>query len=144
MKNVWLLLALLVAVSVLAKDEVGPPLPKALVEAKTVFLRDETGSGIIFADAYKALKKWNRFQFVDDYKDADLVFVVVYTKTYMGDVGFGVPTKTRDVRESTVLNILDRDNKQLMSIAADSFFPVNGGTSVINQLRKRLEPSKKK
>jgi hypothetical protein len=143
MRNRWLLLLLLVAMPGWSKAEDRPPLPKSLVQGKTVFLRDQTGGyGTIFTDAYKSLKKWNRFQFTDDPKDADLVFVVVYSETYMGDVGFRAP-KTRDVRESTVLNILDHENRPLMSIAADSFFSVNGGTSVVNQLRQRLEPKKK-
>lgn len=52
------------------------PLPDQIVNAKTVFLMNETGKAK-FGDAiYKQIKTWNRWQVITDKSHADLVLVV--------------------------------------------------------------------
>jgi hypothetical protein len=52
------------------------PLPEQIVNAKTVFLMNETGKAK-FGDAiYKQIKTWNRWQVVASKDQADLVLVV--------------------------------------------------------------------
>lgn len=71
------------------------PLPNPIVDAKTVFLINETGKAK-FGDAiYKQIKTWNRWQVVTDKAKADLVLVV----TDKGGMG--------SLNPSFYLNVID-------------------------------------
>ena len=52
------------------------PLPDQIVNAKTVFLTNETGKAKFGDAVYKQIKTWNRWQVITDKTQADLVLVV--------------------------------------------------------------------
>jgi hypothetical protein len=52
------------------------PLPEQIVNAKTVFLMNETGKAKFGDAVYKQIKTWNRWQVVTSKDQADLVLVV--------------------------------------------------------------------
>ncbi|HVS89653.1 MAG TPA: hypothetical protein VHF01_15710 [Candidatus Acidoferrum sp.] len=57
------------------KDKYAP-LPEQIVNAKTVFLINETGKAKFGDAVYKQVKTWNRWQVVTNKTQADLVLVV--------------------------------------------------------------------
>jgi hypothetical protein len=52
------------------------PLPDQIVNAKTVFLINETGKAKFGDAVYKQIKTWNRWNVVTDKTQADLILVV--------------------------------------------------------------------
>lgn len=72
--------AFLIASSVctLAKHrEVQPaPLPVKVIEAKTIFIQNDSGHADIADKAYQALKTWGRYQIVDSSAKADLILIL--------------------------------------------------------------------
>jgi hypothetical protein len=58
------------------------PLPPALVQAKRIYIDNQTPDCPECADhAYDELSKWGRFQTVADPKEADLIFVLKSTSS---------------------------------------------------------------
>jgi hypothetical protein len=76
MKKLAVVLAtLLMAVSVAAKA-VKAPLPDALINAKTIYIDNESGHAEMLDRAYDELKKWGRYTVVQDSSQADVVLVL--------------------------------------------------------------------
>ena len=61
------------------------PLPDQIVDAKTVYLMNETGKARFGDAVYKQIKTWNRWQVVTDRSKADLL-VTVTDKGGMGSM----------------------------------------------------------
>lgn len=59
-----------------AANDQYAPLPDQIVNAKTVFLINETGKAKFGDAVYKQIKTWNRWQVITDKSQADLVLVV--------------------------------------------------------------------
>jgi hypothetical protein len=57
------------------------PLPKRLLEAKTVFLVNTSARVEVLDQAYKELKSWGRFVVADDQSKADLILVLTAKQT---------------------------------------------------------------
>ena len=53
------------------------PIPTKIVEAKTVFLLNQTGDEKYLDAAYEALRKWGRWEIVGDREKADLVLLLI-------------------------------------------------------------------
>jgi len=52
------------------------PLPSKVLEAKTIYIDNETGSAQLGDKAHDEFSKWGRFQIVDGPQKADLVFLL--------------------------------------------------------------------
>lgn len=52
------------------------PLPKDVMNAKTVYIDNKSGFANIGDRAYDELRKWGRFKIVDNPKDADIVLLL--------------------------------------------------------------------
>jgi hypothetical protein len=74
MKALMCLLVLSFAVSTLAKETA--PLPEKIMQAKTVFVENQTKDAQIGDAAFRELSKWKRYVLVADESKADLVFVL--------------------------------------------------------------------
>jgi hypothetical protein len=73
---VLILGVLLLCLNTFADNDKYAPLPDKIVNAKTVFLINETGKAR-FGDAlYKQRKTWNRWQIVTNKEQADLILVL--------------------------------------------------------------------
>src|SRR5579862_1934581 len=65
---------ILAASAASAQDQLAQ-LPQFL-SAKTIYLKNQTGSDVVGANAVAELKKWNRFRVVENQKQADLVLLL--------------------------------------------------------------------
>ncbi len=91
-----LLLLLVVPSSIVAakeKQSVQPaPLPKEIIEAKTIFIAKGPGSDpylkggadLAFDNFYAAVKNWGKYTIVDSPGNADLVFELSYSSQQVG------------------------------------------------------------
>jgi len=59
-----------------------------IVEAKTVYFLNQTGSDAVGSEALSRLKEWNKFQIVPDRSHTDLVFLLSADPYHGGDVLF--------------------------------------------------------
>jgi hypothetical protein len=67
--------------SALAKNKKVVALPAAVLDAKTVFVQNETTEAELQNSAYMELMKWGRFQIVDNAGKADMVLRLSGTNT---------------------------------------------------------------
>jgi TonB family protein len=65
---------LVAAVFAQAQEEIANP--QIIVSAKTVYFEDQSGADAVSKKALAELRKWGRFQIVQDKKSADLVLVL--------------------------------------------------------------------
>ena len=65
------------------------PVPTKIIEAKTVFLLNQTGDERHLDAAYKALRKWGRWEIVGDREKADLVLLLNMSEKAGPAVSFG-------------------------------------------------------
>ena len=61
--------------SALAKTK-HAPLPQQILQAKTVYIDNQSGLAYIGDRAYDEVSKWGRFKIVNPAKDADVVFLL--------------------------------------------------------------------
>jgi hypothetical protein len=74
--SVLIVAFVLLHLSVFADNDKYAPLPAKIVNAKTVFIMNETGKAS-FGDAmYKQIRTWNRWQIVANKETADLILVL--------------------------------------------------------------------
>src|SRR4051812_17677657 len=76
----YLAAVLLFASFAFAGDKYAP-LPSQFISAKKVFIVNASDRPSVLDDAYKALKKWGRYQIVEKQSDADLIFVFTTQST---------------------------------------------------------------
>ena len=108
-------LAVLVAASAWAGSH--PALPKALMEAKTAYVHDESWHTSVGDQCSDELKKWGKFKLVGDPKDADLTFRLTGT-----------------IEDRTTLEVWDaRTEEKLWSSKPDRV------RKIVSELRKRIE-----
>lgn len=119
------LLALTILVSGLAAQA---PMPKALVDAKTAFLvNDGAGQGT-YDDLANELRKWGRFELVNDPAASDITITLGGLKAFKG----WPMTITRTSDKASLWT--DKQKKGLTK---------NVAQSLVKELRERLEGKKK-
>lgn len=59
-----------------AKDKKHLPLPAQVIDAKTVYIDNQSGVAALGDRAYQELQKWGRFQIVQDRQHADLILLL--------------------------------------------------------------------
>ena len=62
------------------KKQTHAPLPTKILEARTVYLDNQSGLAKLGDRAYDELAKWGRFRIVGNPKDVDLVFLLSTTE----------------------------------------------------------------
>jgi hypothetical protein len=85
MRSAVLLVALLVVSSLTLAQKQMARSPKIL-NAKTAFLLNKTGSDAVGNEALAQLKKWGKYQVVSDREHADLIFYLSADPYHGGDV----------------------------------------------------------
>lgn len=65
------------------------PLPVTLMDAKAVYIDNQTGSAKLADRAYDELSKWGRFRVVDSPKRADVIFLLSAKEYQSGSVTSG-------------------------------------------------------
>ena len=97
-----LLVALLaVQVCAFAADDKYAPLPDKVINAKTVFLVNQTGNSRFGDDLYQEIKKWNRWQVVTERGKADLVLVLSQRDSVDGVISSGTVTANGQTASGT-------------------------------------------
>jgi hypothetical protein len=151
--TLWFIVAVLLVPSCMAKREPAP-LSAQVIAAKTAYVENH-GSARLKDRCYNELKKWGRWQIVEDRTKADLVIVLSSqeaqsstgrTQTYdpsmktgtMTTGGWKYGTATSETSGSVHLELLDPKTGE--SLFADTR---NNAHIVIVQLRKRIEKQEK-
>jgi hypothetical protein len=124
-------------------DEKYAPLPKAITEAKSVYILNRTGAPEPADQAYRELRSWGRFKVVDEMSAADLVFVLTSERAEdagvvaipIGSILAAVPVRTR----FTTLRIFASQAEYATAIWVVTRSSGNGGAKAcIKELRKRF------
>lgn len=131
--------ALVLVVSPIHAGDKRPPLPPAVMAAKTVYIDNQTGHSEITDRAYDALTKWGRFTILKDAKDADLIL------QFTADTK-GRPTPPHndiDISPTPVhLSVLDPTNSVLWFVSKNE--PFHSQTRLdIGEFKKRIEEQEK-
>jgi hypothetical protein len=85
----------------LAGQDKYAPLPAKVVNAKTVFYINDTTSSRFGDDLYQELKKWNRWQVVNDRKKADLILVLSQRDQIEGTIATATATTSGNTAYAT-------------------------------------------
>jgi hypothetical protein len=104
------------------------PIPKALAEAKTVYIVNGGASQGLVDDVAKELTKWGRFELVDSEAASDITITLRGLKAFKG-------------WPMTVTN--SRDGSPLWSAAQKRGISNKVSTDLVKKLRKLLEDKKK-
>ncbi len=88
-------------------------LPPKILSAKSVYFRNRTGSVAVGRETVDRLKKWGRFQIVEDPKNADLILLLDVEAYKNGDILFsGGQTGSIDVHGGLKEDPVPNYNKQ--------------------------------
>lgn len=99
--RVLVLVAFLTALRADAKrPKVHAPLPKQVLEAKTVYLDNQSGFASLGDKAYDELTKWGRFKVVDQRQNADLILLLSASEYRGGYVTSGTAQQHGTVDDS--------------------------------------------
>jgi hypothetical protein len=103
------------------------PVPKALREAKTVYLINEGASESMFDGLAKDLQKWGRWELVDEASRADLTITIGGLKAFKG-----WPMTIRSTDGTPVWS--DRQKRGITTSVTEA---------MVKKLRERLERSER-
>lgn len=84
-----------------AADDKYAPLPDKVINAKTVFLLNQTGNSRFGDDLYQEIRKWNRWQVVTDRGKADLVLVLSQSDSVDGVISTATATANGQTASGT-------------------------------------------
>jgi hypothetical protein len=101
------------------------PVPKALREAKTVYLINDGASESMFDGLAKDLQKWGRWELVDDASRADLTITIGGLKAFKG----------------WPMTIRTSDGTQVWSDRQKRGITTSVTEAMVKKIRKRLEPT---
>jgi hypothetical protein len=76
--------ACVVALRIAANGSEKTPLPSIFFQAKTIVIVNDTGESYTIDRASDELKKWGRYQIVENPDDADLVLVLAMREDLVG------------------------------------------------------------
>lgn len=108
------------------------PLPKELLDAKTIYIVNDTGWPKIADKAFKELQKWGRFIVVNDIREADVIFRFRGARLTLGGI-----SRSNDVTLAIFLR--DSPETPIWSITESGTLLVsNNAKDCIRQLRKRM------
>lgn len=139
---------LLTATSFAGKPAVHAPLPAALMEAKTVYIQNDSGFAALGDRCFEALSAWGRFKIVANPNDADLVFLLTAHSrsngysgtTTAGQNGTSYTNLSEDRINVTTLAIVGTSNKQTVWTDTRKWGIRHAATTeIIKSLRKRFE-----
>lgn len=104
-----LLIVMLLALPVAAAAKTAhAPLPPALMQAKTVYIDNQSGTASFTDRCYDELSKWGRFKIVSDPKEADIVFRI---SSFTHTAGATATTTTTDYGSTATSNTDISENR---------------------------------
>jgi len=134
MRNL-LFMFLTIAVSSIALAQ--KHLPSELVEAKKVYLRNESSEQKMFDKIYELIQKWGRWEIVEKKKDADLELVL--------EVARRTTQRSAGGKEYTYLVAKNKDGDEIYKAETRITMLGSGtrATILVDNYRKALESNKK-
>ena len=125
-------------------DEVLTTLPAKITASKSVYIDCDNclrGMGAAPRAAFEVLADWGRFEFTENRKNADLIFLFS-ANPYLGDYVTRDGSDTRPVKvDITYMNVVDAQTGEDLwgdSRHWGSFFVAKATRSLIEQLRMQL------
>jgi hypothetical protein len=152
MKTVFAIVLLSATALAVAKHA---PLPPQLIQAKTVYIQNDSGHANLADRCYEELTKWGRFKVVSDPKTADIVFRIhtrsvstgataTTNATQNGDYTTARTDISEDRTAFTTIDVIDVRTSQMLWSDTRRWGSLYTGfrsatKSVIKELRKRIE-----
>jgi len=133
--NHWFALSMLVlcVLPVSAFDEKYAPLPDKVVEAKTVFLQNDSGEQSLTDQVYREIEQWGRWKVVTNRTEADIVIRLERK-----------PLDSKDrFRNNFYLSVLDgRTSEVLLTLKRNKALGRTGDVAkeLVLDLKKRMPP----
>jgi hypothetical protein len=112
------------------RQHVHAPLPVTLMDAKTVYIDNQTGSAKLADRAYDELSKWGRFRVVDSPKGADVIFLLSAKEYQSGSVTSGRVDDYGNINASTSRNINASTSQVVTGVTFLTVIDPKGGTSL--------------
>lgn len=135
---------------------VHAPLPPELMQAKTIYILNESGAAALSDKCYSELTEWGRFKIVNDPKAADLVFRISTasrTTGYHADTNSDGDTSHTNIRANvasqTTIEVIQSSSGQILWSDSKAWGGLYTGfrsatKSVVKDLRKRIDEQEKK
>lgn len=119
------------------------PLPPALMNAKTIFIDNQSGDADLLDKCYDELTKWGRFKIVADPKDADVAFRIQKSSRNSGyserTDPWGNTHADADTQHYTTISVVDKDGNVLWSDTRPWRMFSSATRNVVKELRQRME-----
>lgn len=155
-------ICLFITVTVHAGDK-HAPLPERLLQAKTLYLDNQSGEASLADRAYDELTKWGRYKVVQDRKYADIILLLSAREYHGGYVTTGniyanqnnygsgttttgtVTTRTQEITSGTTyITFIDASGGDSLWADAREWGRFRSATrGIIKDLRKRVEEQEK-
>ena len=152
-----LLWTFLFGVSIAAVAQEYAPLPEKLVEAKSVYLINESGDLKAYDRFFKELKTWNRFGVVAAREEADVIMVLsskdrggvsvaTGSATASGNTATGSTTSVDIPSTFLHLRVSDRSTSEVLWTDETEKWITSGHapSKLVSNLRKRFPKAAKK
>ena len=125
------------ALLIAGADEKYAPLPDKIVQAKTVFLQNDSGEQGLIDQVYREIEQWGRWKVVTDRAEADIV------------IGLDrKPLDSKDrFRNNFYLSVLDgKTGELLLTLKRNKVLGRTGDVAkeLVTDLKKRMPPPERK
>ena len=156
------LLVVMLALTSVAWADKHAPLPDAVLQAKTIYLENQSGYAYIADRAYDELMKWGRYKIVTSKKEADLILLfgsseyqgpstttgtVVMNDSYGNNkptTGTVVSNTTSSQEGVTHITVLDAKSGESLWRDSRQWGAYRSATrGLVKDLRKRVEEQEK-
>jgi hypothetical protein len=129
--------------SLFGKEKNHVPLPAEVINAKSVYIDNQSEEADVGEKARDKLRKWGRFQIISDRAQADLIFVFS-TSAYSSYATSTPPYSTEVEANYTYLTIIDGKSGQHLWNTSQKWGNLYSGyhsatRGLLNDLKKRVE-----
>jgi hypothetical protein len=131
-------LMLMLVCCVVRASEHHAPLPSKILEAKTVYIDNQTGYEEAADHCYDALQRWGRYTVVQDKSKADLILVLAGNHETRGAYANGSAVVALR-RSLTSLSVVDPATGDVLWSDTESAPHGSRAGSLVDKFRRRVE-----
>ncbi|MCX6616465.1 MAG: hypothetical protein NTZ98_10250 [Acidobacteria bacterium] len=138
-------MALLIFIFPLAAKDVFPPLPAAILEAKSVCIENQTGEAAPADTAYRFLLKWKRYRIESQCASADLRLSFSFSAGEPGQrvvllpTPFGIIGASRSVRDGfTTIRVTSVTTGEELFKNTHAWNPKGATNTLLEDFKKRV------
>jgi hypothetical protein len=144
-------LLIVLLLSIMALAEKHAPMPDRLMNAKTLYIDNQSGVAETADRAYDEFSKWNRFKIVTDRGQADLIFLIEVDPGTSGEHGTvsTYNSGTQSVQTSSIhtsgqngatkVRVIDQRTGDTLWAQTKPFAFKSATRKIVKELRKRME-----